>query len=75
MIIWTGGLRHLSGLPHLPKVPHLRVNRPLEVKMAPRVTENNTYAKLWSDQQSVLWYLVVFFVVVNIFCSLHDLHV
>ena len=26
-IIWTGGLRHLSGLPHLP-VPHLRENRP-----------------------------------------------
>ena len=26
------------------------------VKMAPRETEDNAYAKLWSDQQTVLWY-------------------
>ena len=24
--------------------------------MAPRETEDNAYAKLWSDQQTVLWY-------------------
>ena len=29
VIIWTGGLTHLSGLPHLPGIPHLHVNRPL----------------------------------------------
>ena len=33
--------------------------------MAPRETENNAYAKFWSDQQRVLWYVMVFSVVVN----------
>ena len=28
--------------------------------MAPRETENNAYAKFWSDQQRVLWYVMVF---------------
>ena len=33
--------------------------------MAPRETANNAYAKFWSDQQRVLWYVVVFSGVVN----------
>ena len=33
--------------------------------MAPRETENNAYAKFWSDQQRVLWYVMAFFEVVN----------
>ena len=33
--------------------------------MAPRETENNAYAKFWSDQQRVLWYVMVFSVLVN----------
>ena len=33
--------------------------------MAPRETENNAYAKFWSDQQTVLWYVMVFSGVVN----------
>ena len=33
---------------------------------APRETENNAYAKFWSDQQRVLWYLMIFSVVVNL---------
>ena len=37
------------------------------VKIAPRETENNAYAKLWSDKQRALWYVMVFFVVVS--CS------
>ena len=37
----------------------------LGVKMVPRETENNAYAKFWSDQQRVLWYVMVFSVVVN----------
>ena len=37
----------------------------LGVKMTPRETENNSYAKFWSDQQRVLWYVMVFSVVVN----------
>ena len=38
--------------------------------MAPRETEINAYAKFWSDQQRVLWYVMVFSVLVNRF----DLH-
>ena len=33
--------------------------------MALRETENNAYAKFWSDQQRVLCYVMVFSVVVN----------
>ena len=33
--------------------------------MAPRETENNAYAKVWSDQQRVLWHVMVFSGVVN----------
>ena len=34
--------------------------------MAPRETENNAYAKFSSDQQRVLWYVMIFSVVVNL---------
>ena len=33
--------------------------------MAPRETENNAYAKFWGDKQRALWYVMVFFGVVN----------
>ena len=33
--------------------------------MAPRETEINAYAKFWSDQQRVLWYVMAFSVLVN----------
>ena len=33
--------------------------------MAPRETENNAYAKFWSDKQRALWYVMVFSGVVN----------
>ena len=32
----------------------------LAVKMAPRETENNAYAKFWRDKQRTLWYVMVF---------------
>ena len=35
------------------------------VKMAPRETENNAYAKFWGDKQRALWYAMVFSGVVN----------
>ena len=35
------------------------------VKMAPRETENNAYAKFWGDKQRALWYVMVFSGVVN----------
>ena len=38
----------------------------LGVKMAPRETENNVYAKFWGDKQRPLWYVMVFSGVVNI---------
>ena len=37
----------------------------LGVKMAPRKTENNAYAKFWGDKQRALWYVMVFSGVVN----------
>ena len=37
----------------------------LGVKMAPRETENNAYAKFWGDKQRTLWYVMVFPGVVN----------
>ena len=37
----------------------------LLVKMAPRETENNAYAKFWGDRQRALWYVMVFSGVVN----------
>ena len=33
--------------------------------MAPRETENNAYAKFWGDKQRALWYVMIFFRVVN----------
>ena len=33
--------------------------------MAPRETENNAYAKFWTDKQRALWYVMVFSGVVN----------
>ena len=41
----------------------------LRVKMAPRETENNAYAKFWGDKQKALWYVVVFSGVVNGNCA------
>ena len=32
----------------------------LGVKMAPRETKNNAYAKFWGDKQRTLWYVMVF---------------
>ena len=32
----------------------------LGVKVAPRETENNSYAKFWADQQRTSWYVMVF---------------
>ena len=43
----------------------------LGVKMAPRETENNAYAKFWGDKQRALWYVMVFSGVVNS-CDLYD---
>ena len=69
--VHTGGrLSFLS-----PRVPspswyfklHDNVAVKMGVKIAPRETENNAYAKLWGDKQRALWYVMVFFVVVN--CS------
>ena len=37
----------------------------LGVKMAPRETENNAYAKFWGDKQRALWYVMVFSGVAN----------
>ena len=37
----------------------------LGVKMAPRETENNAYAKFWGDKQTALWYVMVFSGLVN----------
>ena len=37
----------------------------LGVKMAPRETENNTYARFWGDKQRALWYVLTFSGVVN----------
>ena len=37
----------------------------LGVKMAPRKTENNAYAKFWGEKQRALWYVMIFSVVVN----------
>ena len=37
----------------------------LGVKMAPRETESNAYAKFWGNKQRALWYVMVFSGVVN----------
>ena len=37
----------------------------LGVKMTPRETNNNAYAKFWGEKQRALWYVMVFSGVVN----------
>ena len=37
----------------------------LGVKVVPRETENNAYAKVWGDKQRALWYVTVCSGVVN----------
>ena len=37
----------------------------LGVKIAPRESEHNVYAKFWGDKQRALWYIMVFSGVVN----------
>ena len=37
----------------------------LGVKIPPRETENNAYAKYWGDKQRALWYVLIFSGVVN----------
>ena len=37
--------------------------------MAPRETENNAYAKFWVHKRRALWYVTVFFGVINIAVS------
>ena len=37
----------------------------LGVKMAPRESEDNAYAKFWGDKQRTLWYVMEFSGVVN----------
>ena len=37
----------------------------LGVKMDPRETENNAYAKCWGGKQGALWYVMVFSGMVN----------
>ena len=39
------------------------------VKMAPRETENNVYAKFWGDKQRALRDVMVLSVVVNYKCT------
>ena len=44
-----------------PKILHKHcLQSLLGVKMAPRETENNAYAKFWGDKQRALWYVMVF---------------
>ena len=53
-----------------PKILHkLCLQFLLGVKIAPRETENNAYAKFWGDKQRAIWYVVVFSGVVNSFIS------
>ena len=42
----------------------------LGVKIAPRETEDDGYAKLWGDKQRALWYVMVFSRVVDSSCLL-----
>ena len=38
----------------------------LGIKMAPRETENDAYAKFWGDKQTALWYVMECSGVVNL---------
>ena len=46
----------------------------LGVKIAPRETENNAYAKFWGDKQRALWYVMVVSGVFNYVDSLVCVH-
>ena len=48
-----------------PKILHKHHQFLLGVKMDPRETENNAYAKLWGDKERAIWYVMVFSGVVN----------
>ena len=49
-----------------PKILHKHcLQFPSRVKMAPRETENNAYAKFWGHKQRALWYVMVFSGVAN----------
>ena len=49
-----------------PKILHQHCLQFLSgVKMAPRETEDNAYAKFWGHKQRTLWYVMVFSGVVN----------
>ena len=37
----------------------------LGVKVAPRETENNAFAKFWRDKLRAIWYVMAFSVVAN----------
>ena len=41
--------------------------------MAPRETENNSYAKFSADKQRTLWYVMVFSGVVNCECESNNI--
>ena len=43
----------------------------LGVKIPPRETEENAYAKFWGDKKRALWYVLVFSGVVN-YCDESD---
>ena len=43
------------------KILHSCLQFLLGVKMAPRETENNAYAKCWGDKQRALWYFLEWF--------------
>ena len=43
---------------HLKILHKHRLQFLLEVKMAPRETENNAYANFWGDKQKQLWYFL-----------------
>ena len=49
-----------------PKILHKhRLQFLLGVKMAPRETEKNAYAKFWGDKERALWHAMIFSGVVN----------
>ena len=43
----------------------------LGVKMAPRETVHNAYAKFWGDKQRALWSVMAFSVLVNYWQTTH----
>ena len=55
-----------------PKILHMHcLQFLLGVKMAPRETENNAYAKFWGDKQralGMLWYFLGWSIVLTVLC-------